>query len=174
MRTLKPGSGIFMGPKNAVSAEIWKFGLNREIYTLEFQFQFIKWNQLRIHMLLSSGGFPSIHIRFRSLGCLSSSSSSMLCNVCSCCKILLLILNFMHFLKYFNFPALKYFVHHTTEEKRGRSQKLCRSRGGRLIWKTKCWIWFLTDLRDVTDNFCTPPPLTNHFHIGPAPPASLY
>ena len=51
MRTLKPGSGIFIGPNNAVSAKIWKIGLNREIYTLEFQFQFIKWNQLRIHML---------------------------------------------------------------------------------------------------------------------------
>ena len=72
----------------------------------------------------------------KSLGC--PSSSSMLCNVCSCCKIFLLILNFMHFLKYFNFPALQYFVHHTTEEKRERSRKLCQSRGGRLIWKTKC------------------------------------
>ena len=69
-------------------------------------------------MLLSSEAFLQYKSEeIKSLGC--PSSSSMLCNVCSCCKILLLILNFMHFLKYFNFPALQYFVHHTTDEKGG-------------------------------------------------------
>ena len=35
----------------------------------------------------------------------------------------------------------------------------------RVIWKTKHWIWFLTDLPDARDNFCTA--VTDHFHIGP-------